>query len=327
MKTKDIILKALADKKGKFISGEELSTILGITRTAVWKHIARLKEDGYSIHAVSNRGYRLEAAPDVFGKGSVFSQLHTKLLGRELVFLEEADSTNDEMKRLVANGAEEGTVVLAEKQISGRGRRGRTWASQTGKGIYMSILIKPDIAPGEVQAITLAASSAVCKAIEPYTLTRPGIKWPNDILLQNKKVCGILTEMTAEPDRIHSIIVGIGLNVYHSEADFPGALQETATSLMLNSKVDISRSRLIAQILEQFEDLYLDFIQKRSTAKFLNIWRCFSITIGYDILVYQNGEPWQAKALDVLDDGRLLVETRDGRRQAISSGEISIRVQ
>lgn len=325
MDTKERILKLLTGKKGKFVSGENLSEKLGITRTAVWKHIQRLREEGYGIQSVSKRGYRLDTSPDLFDRSALISRLQTEVFGSDILFLKETDSTNNELKRLAAGGAPEGTVVIAERQLSGRGRRGRTWELDEGKGIAMSILLRPDIAPANIQAVTLAASSAVVRALEPYTKTKPEIKWPNDILLSGKKVCGILTEMTAEPDRILSIIVGIGLNVFQQEEDFPGNLKETATSIALNSSGPVSRSMLASGILEEFEDLYLDFIHRQSTAKFLDIWRSFSCTIGCDIIIIQGERTWHAKALDVLEDGCLLVESADGARQAIASGEISIR--
>lgn len=325
MNTKESILKKLAEHKGKFISGELLRQDLNISRTAVWKHILKLRKDGYQIEAVSNRGYRLENLCDVFDKSAIVSQLDTKMLGTKLIFLGEIDSTNNELKRLSAAGAEEGTTVVALKQFAGRGRRGKSWCSEYGKGIFMSVLLKPDIAPDEVQAITLAASSAVCKIIGKYTRSKPGIKWPNDILLQNKKVCGILTELSAEPDRVNSIILGIGINVYGKKEEFPEDLREIATSLCEHSDIEISRSRIVADVLEELEDLYLNFLEKGNTEKFLNIWRDFSLTLGCDIIVYQGEKAWQAKALDVLDNGHLLVETADGERQTISSGEISIK--
>jgi BirA family biotin operon repressor/biotin-[acetyl-CoA-carboxylase] ligase len=323
--TKERILKLLTGKKGKFVSGESLSENLGITRTAVWKHIKRLREEGYGIQSVSKRGYRLESSPDLFDRSAIGSVMHTRVFGNDIVFLKETDSTNNELKRLAAGGAPEGTVVIAERQLAGRGRRGRTWQLGEGKGVTMSILLRPDIPPANIQAITLAASSAVVRAIEPYTNIKPEIKWPNDILLSGRKVCGILTEMTAEPDRILSIIVGIGLNVFQQEEDFPDELKATATSIVLNSSGTVSRTVLTTAILEEFEDLYLDFIQRQSTAKFLDIWRSFSGTIGCDIIIYQGEKSWQARALDVLEDGCLLVESADGTRQAVASGEISIR--
>lgn len=325
MDTKDSILRYLTDRKGKFISGESLSADLGITRTAVWKHIKRLREEGYRIQSVSKRGYCLESSPELFDKGAILSRLHTKVLGSNIVFLKETDSTNNELKRMAADGAPEGTVVIAERQLEGRGRRGRTWQDEEGKGIAMSILLRPEIAPGKIQSITLAASSAVARAIEPFTNVKPGIKWPNDILLAGKKVCGILTEMTAEPEKIHCVIVGIGVNVLQRVEDFSEDLKDTATSIALNSSTSVSRSELAARILKELEELYLDFIQKQSNARFLDIWRSFSSTIGYDIIIYQGDSTIRAKALDVLDDGSLLVETSDGTRKAISSGEISIR--
>jgi BirA family biotin operon repressor/biotin-[acetyl-CoA-carboxylase] ligase len=311
--------------KGNFISGEELSDKLGITRAAVWKHIMKLKQQGYKIDGRSGKGYRLDDYSDSYDREAIISRLQTKIIGQELIFLDETDSTNNELKRLAANGLKEGTVVIADKQVAGRGRRGRTWESEAGKGIYMSILLRPDIPPEKVQAITLAASSAVCMAIQSYTGIKPGIKWPNDVLIGNKKVCGILTEMSGEPDKVYSVIVGIGVNVYQKDTDFSKDLRATAASLMPHSPAKITRSILVARILEAFEGLYIDFAKKHSTKGFLDIWRSFSITIGCDIIVYQNDKAWQGKALDVLDDGRLLVELGNGRCQAISSGEISIR--
>ncbi len=325
MDTKEHILKLLNGKKGKFVSGESLSEQLGISRTAVWKHIQKLREEGYEIQSASKRGYRLDESPDLYDRSALISALHTEILGKNIIFLKETDSTNNELKRLAASGAPEGTVVIAEKQLAGRGRRGRTWEAGEGKAIIMSILLRPNISPTNVQAITLAASSAVARAIEPFTVTKPEIKWPNDVLLSGKKVCGILTEMTAEPDRVLSIIVGIGLNVFQQQEDFTGDLKQTATSVALNSTVPISRCVMASGILEEFEELYLDFIHRQSTAKFLDIWRSFSCTIGCDITIYQGEKTWQAKALDVLEDGCLLVESADGIRQAIASGEISIR--
>ncbi|MDI9482902.1 MAG: biotin--[acetyl-CoA-carboxylase] ligase [Bacillota bacterium] len=326
MKTKETLLKILVNNKGRFISGETLSEKLKISRSAVWKHIAELRKEGYVISAVSRRGYKMGVYQDVFNRCAIASQLNSTVLGSNLIFCDEIDSTNNELKRLAANGAAEGTVVVAETQLSGRGRRGRAWNSKPNLGIYMSVLLKPDIAPENVQVITLAASSAVCNAIMPFIDIKPGIKWPNDILIENRKVCGILTEMTAEPEKIHSVVVGIGINVNHEEDDFCGELKNTAASLRCFSKSDISRSMLTARVLEEFEKLYLDFIKNKSTDRFLNIWRSFSVTIGYDIIIYQGDKTIKAKALDVMDNGCLLVQTQDGGRQLISSGEVSVQV-
>ncbi|HAA25196.1 MAG TPA: biotin--[acetyl-CoA-carboxylase] ligase [Ruminiclostridium sp.] len=326
MKTKEALLKILADNKGRFISGETLSEKLKISRSAVWKHIEGLRKEGYMINAVTRRGYKMGVHQDVYNRHAIASQLNTTVFGRNLIFYDEIDSTNNELKRLAANGAAEGTVVVAEAQSCGRGRRGRAWNSKPGLGIYMSVLLKPDIAPEYVQVITLAASSAVCSAITPFIDIKPGIKWPNDILIENKKVCGILTEMSAEPEKVHSIIVGIGINVNHREDDFCEELKNTATSLRCFSKSDISRCMLAARVLEELESLYLDFVLNKSADKLLNIWRCFSVTIGYDIIIYRNDKAIKARALDVADNGNLLVQTQDGRRQLISSGEISIRL-
>lgn len=315
----------LTSRKGRFVSGEQISEELGISRTAVWKHILKLKEEGHKIQSINKLGYQLVNSGDVYDRSSIVSKLNTKILGQNLFFFDVIDSTNDELKRMAAGGACEGTVVIARSQTNGRGRRGRQWQSDADVGIYMSVLLRPELAPTAVQSITLAASSAVCKVLEKYVPDKLGIKWPNDILINNRKVCGILTEMTAEPDKVQAIILGIGLNVWHTEDDFNGELKETATSLMLNTEREISRSLLVSEILQELEDLYLNFIEKGNGAKFMDIWRSFSITVGRDIIVFEGKNKWQAKALDVLDDGRLLVETPDGQRRTILSGEISIR--
>lgn len=325
MNTKDRILKLLTDRKGSYVSGEQISTELGISRTAVWKHILKLKEEGHVIQSINRLGYQLINSGDIYDRSSVISRLNTKILGRNLYFFDTIDSTNNELKRMAANGACEGTVILALSQTEGRGRRGRQWQSEPGTGIYMSVLLRPELSPTAVQSVTLLASSAVCKVLEKYVPDGLGIKWPNDILINSKKVCGILTEMTSEPDKVQAIILGIGLNVWNREEDFRDGLAETATSLCLNTRKEISRSMLVAEILQELEDLYLNFIEKGSSAKFMDIWRYFSVTIGRDIIIFQGENIWQAKALDVLDDGRLLVETPDGKRQTILSGEISIR--
>ncbi|AGC69624.1 bifunctional protein biotin operon repressor/biotin--[acetyl-CoA-carboxylase] synthetase BirA [Thermoclostridium stercorarium subsp. stercorarium DSM 8532] len=325
LNTKDRILKMLAENKGRFISGEQISEELGISRTAVWKHILKLREEGHRIQSVNRLGYQLVNSGDVYDRGTILSRLNTKILGKNLYFYETIDSTNNELKKMAAEGACEGTVVIALCQTEGRGRRGRRWQSDAGSGIYMSVLLKPDLPPTAVQSITLLASSAVCKVLEKYVKSGLGIKWPNDILINNKKVCGILTEMTSEPDKVQAIILGIGLNVWNREEDFGDELKHTATSLCLNTDREISRTQLVVEILKELEDLYLNFVEKGSSAKFMDIWRCFSVTIGRDIIVIQGENRWQAKALDVLDDGRLLVETPDGKRQTVLSGEISIR--
>ncbi|HEY8500790.1 MAG TPA: biotin--[acetyl-CoA-carboxylase] ligase [Clostridia bacterium] len=326
MKTKETLLKILVNSKGRFISGETLSEKLKISRSAVWKHIVGLRKEGYVISAVSRRGYKMGDYQDVFNRCAIASQLNTTVFGSNLIFYDEIDSTNNEVKRLAANGAAEGTVVVAETQSGGRGRRGRVWNSKPGLGICMSVLLKPDITPENVQVITLAAASAVCNAIMPFTGTKPGIKWPNDILMENRKVCGILTEMTAEPEKVHSVVVGIGINVNHRADDFSGELKNTAASLRCFSKNDIPRSLLAAKVLDEFEKIYLDFIKNKSAERLLNIWRSFSVTIGYDIIIYQGDKIIEARALDVMDNGCLLVQTKDGRRQLISSGEVSVKI-
>ncbi len=213
LKTK--ILSALKHTEG-YVSGEQLSTELGMTRSAVWKYIKALKADGYKIDSVRNKGYRLIASPDKLDEEDITNGLETTLVGKKLILLDEVDSTNEEVKRLAAQGAEDGTVVAAEHQTSGRGRFGRVWDSDNG-GLYFTILLRPELPPSDIASITLAAGYGVCLAVREYSGADARIKWPNDVIIGNRKICGILTEMAAQSDRIDYVAIGIGINLNHGD--------------------------------------------------------------------------------------------------------------
>ena len=253
MKTK--ILQALRQDSEVYISGQQLCEQFGVSRTAVWKAIKQLQEAGYEIEAVRNRGYRLLAVPDILSQSEIASQLHTKWLGQNIRYFEEVDSTNTAAKRIAEeSGCADwhGTVVVAEEQTAGKGRRGRFWSSPRGTGLFFSILLKPQIEPGNASMLTLVKGMATVKGIAQVTGLRPQIKWPNDVVLNGKKLVGILTEMSAQVDYVNHIVVGTGINVH--QADFPQEIAKTATSLKLELQeagrnVQISRAELLAAAL------------------------------------------------------------------------------
>ena len=232
MKTK--ILQELRQNSGGYVSGQELCQKFGVSRTAVWKAVKQLKEAGYVIQAVQNRGYQLVAAPDILSESEIASQLSTKWLGRKIRCYHELDSTNTEAKRIAEEAKNtdwHGMVITADMQTAGRGRRGRNWNSPHGAGLFFTILLKPEIAPANAPMLTLVKAMAVVKGIQQVTGLASQIKWPNHIVLNGKKIVGILTEMSAQIDYVNHIVVGTGINVHHKE--FPEEIAETATSLDL----------------------------------------------------------------------------------------------
>ncbi|MCX7773207.1 MAG: biotin--[acetyl-CoA-carboxylase] ligase [Clostridia bacterium] len=319
------LLTILENAKGQYVSGEQLSQQLGITRAAIWKRIAVLKKQGFQIEAVTNKGYRLNMLQLPYGKAAVQSHLKTSLFGHELHYYPEVDSTNTLLKRLASEGAPHGTVVIADCQTAGRGRLGRTWMSSPGLGVWMSLLLRPPLHPTEVQSLTLAAAVAVCRALETLTIKNVGIKWPNDILIGGKKVCGILTELSAEIERVSWVVLGIGINVNHTIDDFPAELRVTATSLGLEQKGEsLDRSRLAAAILNAAEEVYEGFLQNGS-AWMTEEWKKRSSTLGKRVrLLSPQGEE-NAVAIDVTPDGKLIVKKEDGTIKEVLSGEISLR--
>ncbi len=321
------IISVLTHAGGNFVSGEYLSQCLGISRTAVWKRITALKKEGYNIEASTKKGYRLNITEAPYGKTSIEQGLNTHTFGRDIKFYQEIDSTNNCLKRLASEGAQEGTVVVANCQTAGRGRLGRNWQSAPEKGIWMSVLLRPQLHPSEVQVLTLAASAAVCKALEPLNIKGLGIKWPNDILVGGKKVCGILTEMSAEAERVSWVVVGIGINVNHLPRDFPAELSDTATSLRIESKNDslINRSIVASNIINSLEEIYLKYLDQGAEVV-IREWKKYNLTLGNKIrLSSYDGESIPGTAYDILPDGRLSVRKDDGTIINVLSGEVSLR--
>ncbi len=328
---KDIILKKLKESKEDYISGEELSSILGVSRTAVWKCINELKKEGYVIDSSSKKGYKLCYVPDIINPWEIKEGLDTKIIGRSVHCFSEVDSTNNYAKMLAQKGCEDGTVILAERQTQGRGRLGRSWDSMDKKGIWMTVVLRPAVGLEDVQIITLAASVAVASALKKAMDIDAGIKWPNDIVLDGKKVCGILTEMSMEMERINFLILGIGMNFGHVESDFPEEIRDRATSLGLYLKgkkgLDISgfrRSHLVRVILSELEEVY-DKINKGKATAVIEEWKKYSVTLGKEVLIKYREEQYTGIAEDIDQNGRLIVKQDDGTIREVLSGEVSVR--
>ena len=313
----------LLQKAGGFVSGEELGNRLSVSRAAVWKGIQKLRAEGYEIEAIQNRGYRLIDGAAVYNKWELEKGMETKRMGRCIYFYEETKTTNDCIRTLALEGGEEGTLAVAEKQTAGRGRRGKVWESPIGTGIWMSLLLRPQILPTEAPMLTLLGGLAIADAIEDETGLAAEIKWPNDILINGKKAVGILTEMDCEMSQVNFVILGMGINV-NTEA-FPKELQDTATSLFLESGKSCSRKRLVQGIMKKVEQYYDTFLEAGSFSPFLGVYRKRCMTLGKEVRVVGK-ETYLAKALDVTPEGELMVQRLDnGKEEIVFSGEVSIR--
>lgn len=321
MKSK--ILNMLKKNEGKFLSGEEISHKLNVSRQAISKHIKKLKEQGYDIESISRKGHRLIFNDiELFSKEEIQSESRTVSLGKKLIFLEKVSSTNDYAKTIAFDDSNE-TVIIADEQISGRGRLGRDWYSEKGTGIWMSIILKPDIEPAEAPKITQVAAAAMTLAINEITGAEVKIKWPNDIIINKKKVCGILTEMNAELGTINYVVVGIGVNV--NQSSFSDELKNKATSIKQELDKNISRKDIVISFLYHFEKLYNDFINSGSLIKTIKICKEKSILIGNEVRVITKSKVRQVKVMDINSEGQLVIENENGELENIFYGEVSVR--
>ncbi len=314
------VLSLLKQTDG-YLSGEEISRQLGVSRAAVWKAVKALREKGYGIDSVTNRGYCLSSQPDLLDATAIQSGLSTHFLGRNIVVLEETDSTNEEAKRQGAAGASDGTLCLAERQTGGKGRLGRSWSSPPGAGVWMSLLLRPQLAPQEATLLTLIAGLSVCRAIRRLTGCGAMIKWPNDIVIGRKKVCGILTELAADMEQIHYVVVGIGVNANLSE--FEGELKKKATSLLLETGEKIDRAALIWAVLEEFEACYDRFVTDL-TADFITPYEELCVSLNRQVSVIRGGREITGQSIGLSKEGELLIQT-DGGIVEIGSGEVTVQ--
>lgn len=319
---KEEILRLLRSADG-YISGQELCNRFGVSRTAVWKAMNQLKEAGYEIEAQQNKGYRLMAAPDLMTEAEIKSLLHTDWVAKEVLYFDTIDSTNTKAQELAEKGYPSGTLVVADKQESGKGRRGRSWVSPSSTGIFMTLMIKPDINPNNASMLTLVAALAVAKAITSVTGEESMIKWPNDIVVNGKKVCGILTEMNAQFDYINHIVVGIGINV-HNES-FPEEISQMASSLMIEAGGKrFHRAQIIAETMSYFEQYYDTFLKTQDLSALVREYDKLLVNRNKSVRVLDPKEPFDGKAMGITPKGELIVDTWESRK-LVSSGEVSVR--
>jgi len=346
----NVIIKALKEKRG-FVSGEELSREIGVSRTAIWKHIKELRKNGYEIESRSKLGYRLSKSTERIDKSIINEYLITDYMGRELFVFDCIDSTNSEAKRKTVAEFASGMTLISEEQTDGRGRLGRNWVSPKGKGLWMSVVIKPEeIEPQAGSKLTIVAAAAVAKAIEKITGLTVNIKWPNDIVCNGRKICGILTEMGADPDRINWLVLGIGINVNLEKADFPEEISSTGTSLKIEteknresekknresknqkakdaaeeSSVNIDRNILAATILNELEHFCEHFLKTGELTEVLDYYREKVLAKDLPMMIHKREEQLRGTGVGISDDGHLIVKLEDGEIQEFLSGEVSVR--
>lgn len=319
---KEEILKMLRETDG-YISGQELCNKFGVSRTAIWKVMKQLKEAGYNIEAQQNKGYHIVSAPDVMDAAELKSIWKPKWVGCEILYFDSIDSTNTKAQELAEKGYPSGTLVVADKQVAGKGRRGRNWESPSGCGIFMTLMLKPDINPNNASMLTLVSALAVAKALADITGKDAKIKWPNDIVIDGRKVCGILTEMSAQFDYINNIVIGIGINVNNSS--FPEEISATASSLrLLSGGKKYRRAEIIEKIMEYFEKYYSIFLETEDLSALVNEYDAMLINMKKQVKVLDPKEPFEGKAMGITKTGELIVDTWESRK-LVSSGEVSVR--
>lgn len=321
--TREELIRIFKESGNQFVSGEQLSKRLGCTRAAVWKHIEELRQEGYCFEAVRKTGYRLISSPNLLTPEEISYGLKTKRIGQHIEYRQKVDSTQSVARELADGGAPEGFIVVADQQESGRGRLGRNWYSPSGAGIWMSMILRPNLELAMSPQITLLSAVAIIRAIRKVVDVDAMIKWPNDILINNKKVCGILSEMNAEWDRVSYIIVGIGVNVNTQKDDFPEELQEKATSLALEFGHPISRAELVREICMRFEELY-DLYLEHGFAPIKHLWESYAAFIGKKITVHAMDETSEGIFLGIDENGVLLLQTSDGIIKKIYSADLPV---
>ncbi|MCZ8532330.1 biotin--[acetyl-CoA-carboxylase] ligase [Psychrobacillus psychrodurans] len=320
---KEKILSQLINAKGEPVSGQKLADELNISRTMIWKHLKSIEEDGYVIEAIKKKGYVLQSIPDIVTPEQIIPNLNTKQLGRTIDYYTTCESTQIIAADKAREGAPHGTVVIAEEQTDGRGRLDRSWNSTANKGIWMSVIIRPAISPQFAAQFTLVSAVAITQAIQEVTNLTPEIKWPNDILINGKKVTGILTELQADMDIVHSIIIGIGVNVNQELSAFEESIQKTATSLKIENGEEIDRSLLAAKILyylEKYGDLYVE----NGFKPIKILWESHNCTIGKRIRATTLRETLEGVALGITNDGVLEIKLDSGEIRGVYSADIHL---
>ena len=318
---KEKILSLLRSSRNGFLSGEELARKTGISRTMVWKHITSLRREGFSIEAVPSQGYRLTSEPDLLRHRDIASGIKTKIIGRDIHLFTTLVSTNTTAMELASKSKAEGMVVIAETQTGGRGRLGRKWISPK-RNLYLSVILRPAIPTHKAPLITMAGAVAVASAIRSVCGVTAGIKWPNDILISGKKVCGLLTEMSAEQDRIRHIVLGIGVDVNMMPDELPPDVRALTTTLSDATGSTVNRTVLLRQLLRDLDHWYRKFLVQ--DADVLAEWKKLNVTFGRRITVSGTGELFEGIAQGIDEDGRLIVRQDNGALRMIAAGDVTI---
>ncbi|MGI8315337.1 biotin--[acetyl-CoA-carboxylase] ligase [Halobacillus mangrovi] len=311
----------LLQKQEGHISGQQLSEALDISRTAVWKHMNELKKDGYEIEAVQRKGYKIISSPDKISTNTLQWGLDTKWVGQHLYHFDQVESTQEVVHQMAKQSKPHGTVVIADEQVKGKGRMARNWDSPKGKGIWMSILLRPDLPPFQAPQLTLLAATALAKMIDTRGGITPQIKWPNDILINHKKVSGILTEMQAEQDKIQYVVLGMGINVNQDIDDIPFDLHHKASSLKIESGQDWNIHETVQQILRLFESTYDQYVDL-GFKEVKRQWEHYGYRIGEEVTISTMKRTWQATLVGIEPDGALRAKDKDGNEEKLYSAEI-----
>ncbi|CAH2715764.1 MULTISPECIES: biotin--[acetyl-CoA-carboxylase] ligase [Neobacillus] len=317
------LLDAFTNAGDVYLSGQHLADLIGCSRTAVWKHIEELRKEGFELEAVRNKGYRILKTPEKITADEIRLGLTTELIGRNIHYEESVESTQKLAHHFASEDVPEGTVIIAEEQRSGKGRMSRKWHSPKYTGIWMSLILRPNIPLHNAPQLTLLTAVAIVQAMEEITGLHPVIKWPNDILLNGKKVTGILTELQAEADRIHSIIIGMGINVNQRKEEFPIELQEIASSLSIEKGETISRAALIRSIFKHFEKLYSLYLEKGFFPIKL-LWEGYAVSIGKVLKARTLTNVIEGTALGITDEGVLKIEDQSGVIHHVYSADIEL---
>ena len=318
------ILEVLRLNMPEPVSGEELSVQLGVSRTAIWKHIQTLKNNGYEIESIPKKGYILHKAPDLLNPEEIVACLQTKWLGHHIHYMTAAVSTNEIAKSLADKGCPDGLVVVAEEQSGGKGRLSRGWFSPKGGGVWCSIVLRPPFMPYEASKCTLLAAVAVIQAVNKYKGVHASIKWPNDVLLNGRKMVGILTEMSAEFGKINYIVIGTGINTNIAPEQIPEELKELSVSVAEVAEEPVKRVQILADYLKNVENLY-EMAVKEGFGPIFDLWRRYSNTIGQEVKVIAPDKTYLGTAVDIDEEGLLLVKKEDGTMEKVIAGDVSIR--
>lgn len=320
--TRNKLIELLSEHEEEYISGQLLSDKLGISRSAIWKHMNELKKDGYEIEGKAKKGYRIISYPNKISENTISWGIETDWLGKTIVHKKTTDTTQKDAHNLALDGAKHGTVVIADEQTAGKGRLERTWYSHEGQGIWMSMILRPNILPFLAPQLTLLTATVLAQVFDEICGIKPQIKWPNDILINNKKVAGILTEMQAEQDSVLYVIIGIGINVNQASADMEKEIEKRATSLNLETGKQWEMVPLIQQILQTFEDKYDHYLHNGFNDIKID-WENYGFRLNERLQIVTGKETWTATFLGIAEDGALLAQKDNGDIEKVYSAEIA----